>query len=136
MTNSSNANYNLDRWAAFYGQKVIEELVVKGKVKPGDVDNTVTKALGVLQENGVYACFLYLLAKEDKNGGVVIEKMLNLLKELGFGEMNSKNKDKPEEIQILTYIMEKVTTELERLLLAKEILEKMLIYARYGAKAC
>jgi len=35
----------------------------------------------------------------------------------------------------LKYITDKVTTDLERLLLAKEVLEQMLIYARYGAKA-
>ena len=32
-------------------------------------------------------------------------------------------------------ISEKVTIDLERLLLVKETLEQMLIYARYGAKA-
>lgn len=36
---------------------------------------------------------------------------------------------------VLKYISNPVTTNLERLLLAKETLEQMLIYARYGAKA-
>jgi hypothetical protein len=36
---------------------------------------------------------------------------------------------------VLGHISEKVTVDLERLLLAKETLEQMLIYARYGAKA-
>ena len=35
----------------------------------------------------------------------------------------------------MKYISNPVTTNLERLLLAKETLEQMLIYARYGAKA-
>lgn len=96
------------------------------------IDNTVTKALGVLQENGVYACFLYLLAKEKENGSVIIDEMLNLLAGLGFGW------DKPADASpenVLSHISSKVTIDLERLLLAKETLEQMLIYARYGAKA-
>ncbi len=119
---------SLDYLAAKYAQEII-----KKTKKTGDVDNTVTKALGVLQENGVYACFLYLLAKEKDNGKVVISEMLNLLENLPF------NRDKPENHspeKVLEYINGTVTTDLERLLLSKETLEQMLIYARYGAKAC
>lgn len=52
---------NLDRLAAKYAQQIIANTKAK---KASDIDNTITKALGVLQEDGVYACFLYLLAKE------------------------------------------------------------------------
>ena len=122
------ALHNLDYLAAKHAQEIIEKTK-----EPGDVDNTVTKALGVLQENGVYACFLYLLAKEKDNGGnVVISKMLNLLGELPF-DWGKPDDNSPE--KVLKHISEKVTVDLERLLLAKETLEQMLIYARYGAKA-
>ncbi len=119
---------NIDRLAAQYAQKIISRTRDK---KPSEVDNTVTKALGVLQGNGVYACFLYLLAKEKDNGRVVVEEMLKLLAELPFDwghpvDLSPEN--------VLRHISEKVTVDLERLLLAKEVLEQMLIYARYGAK--
>jgi hypothetical protein len=120
---------NLDYLAATYAQAIVRRTADK---KAGDVDNTVTKALGVLQENGVYACFLYLLAKEKENGRVVVEEMLNLLKDLKF-DQSIPNSNNPQDV--LQYISNKVTTNLERLLLAKETLEQMLIYARYGAKA-
>jgi len=126
---SNNRYLNLDRLAAQHAQTIIKETMDK---KASEVDNTITKALGVLQENGVYACFLYLLAKEKENGPVVIQEMLNLLDELNFGWGKPENDD-PE--SVLVYISEKVTVNLERLLLAKETLEQMLIYARYGAKA-
>lgn len=120
---------NLDRLAAHHAQ----EIICRTKnIKPGEVDNTVTKALGVLQENGIYASFLYLLAKEKENGIPVVEEMLNLLKSLPFG-WGKPDPSAPEEI--LKHVSEKVTADLERLLLAKETLEQMLIYARYGAKA-
>ena len=120
---------NLDRLAARHAQEIIRRTNDK---KASDVDNTVTKALGVLHENGVYACFLYLLAKEKENGSVVVEEMLNLLDGLGFG-WGKPDDNSPE--KILIHISDKVTANLERLLLAKETLEQVLIYARYGAKA-
>ncbi|NJK67868.1 MAG: hypothetical protein HC789_12810 [Microcoleus sp. CSU_2_2] len=125
----SNAVTNLDRLAAKHAQEVIKNTENE---KPSDVENTVTKALGVLQENGVYACFLYLLAKEKKNGKAVVQEMLKLLESLGFGWV-SPSSDNPQ--IILSHITDKVTINLERLLLTKETLEQMLIYARYGAKA-
>lgn len=126
---SNHAQLNLDRLAAQHAQNIIRHTAGK---KASEVDNTVTKALGVLQENGVYACFLYLLAKEKENGCVVVEEMLSLLDGLGF-DWGKPNNSSPEEV--LRHISDKVTVHLERLLLAKETLEQMLIYARYGAKA-
>lgn len=120
---------NLDRLAAQHAQAVITSTKDK---KSSDLESTVTKALGVLQENGVYACFLYLLAKEKENGKELVTEMLNLLDGLNFNWGNLSS-NKPEDI--LLYITEKVTVNLERLLLTKETLEQMLIFARYGAKA-
>ncbi len=126
---SNSTERNLDRLAAECAQNIIKRTKDK---KAGDVDNTITKALGVLQENGVYACFLYLLAREKENGNVVVDEMLNVLNGLGFGWGKPADK-RPE--AVLAHVSDKVTTDLERLLLAKETLEQMLIYARYGAKA-
>ena len=126
---SNQTQLNLDWLAAQHAQAIIKRTKDK---KTSDVDNTITKALGVLQENGVYACFLYLLAKEKENGSVVVAEMLSLLDGLGFGwgKPPSNNSE-----DVLKHISDKVTVNLERLLLAKETLEQMLIYARYGAKA-
>ena len=126
---SNGAHFNLDRLAARHAQEIIRRTRDK---KANEVDNTITKALGVLQENGIYACFIYLLAKEGDSGRVVVDEMLSLLEGLGFGWNKPSNDDVEE---ILKHITEKVTVDLERLLLAKETLEQMLIYARYGAKA-
>lgn len=135
----NNSQPNLDRLAAEYAQKIINRIVDEKKVDDkekkkltANADNTITKSLGVLQENGVYACFLYLLAKEKENGSVVVEEMLSLLEGLGFGWGKPTNNSAE---AVLKHITETVTVDLERLLLAKESLEQMLIYARYGAKA-
>jgi hypothetical protein len=125
MTNTT--SINLDYLAAKYAQTIIQKTKDK---KASDIENTITKALGVLQEDGVYACFLYLLAREKENGAVVVDEMLNLLSSLPFDwQKPTKNSE------ILPFISEQVTKDLDRLLLAREVLEQMLIYARYGAKA-
>jgi hypothetical protein len=141
MSNQGNP-INLDRLAAERAQAVIRRtrLKIAGdalscEADAGDVDNTVTKALGVLQENGVYACMLFLASRpkvERPRADVVMDEMLNLLDSLGFdwGKPSSLNAE-----AVLKHVSDKVTCDLERLLLAKETLEQMLIYARYGAKA-
>lgn len=119
---------NLDYLAATHVQKIIDGTTDQ---RPDNVDNAVTKALGMLQEHGVYACFLYLLAKEGKIGEIAIKEMLNVLKK--SLSLTMPNGLRPE--VVLKHITDHVTNDLERLLLAKEVLEQMLIYTRYGAKA-
>lgn len=119
---------NLDYLAAKHAQQLINDTSADAK----EIEKIITTTLGVLQENGVYACFLYLLASEKKKGNEVIAKMLALLQELQFpappeGAANNE--------AVLQYVAEKVAADLHCLLLAKEALEQMLIYARYGAKA-
>jgi hypothetical protein len=118
--------HNLDYLAAKHAQEFIQKASGKGS----DIENEVTKALGVLQENGVYACFLYLLAN---NGKSMVDEMLNLFKEsaLGFDAPPESG----ENAEILKYVADYITADLPRLLLAREALEQMLTYARYGAKA-
>lgn len=135
-----NTENNLDWLAAKHAQDVIENSKHK---EAKSVENTITKTLGVLQEDGVYACFLYLLAKEkpsDKEkknnikstGEVLVKYMWELLDSLKI-EWGKPSSDKAEDI--LKHITDNKTINLEKLLLTKETLEQMLIYARYGAKA-
>lgn len=120
-------DHNLDYLAARQAQKLVEKLKDNAK----EAENSITKTLGVLQENGVYACFLYLLAREKK-GEVIAAEMLALLAALEFPALRQNSLDRK---AVLNTIAENVTGDLHRLLLAKEALEQMLIYARYGAKA-
>jgi len=127
MSNQT-SQYNLDRLAALHAQELI-------KCTSSEIDNTVTKALGVLQENGVYACFLYLLAKEGENGRSTVKEMLCLLNDILSNDSKYEKSEVSDPKSILQYITSNITNDLEQLLLAKEVLEQMLIYARYGAKA-
>lgn len=133
-----NAPTNLDRLAAEHAQKIIAlaKKVEDGK-KVDSLDNVVTKALGVLQENGVYAAMLFLLTRTNKLekelARIVRAEALGLLDELGFTADKPTNAD--DSAKVLAYITQTVTVRLQPMILAKETLEQMLVYARYGAKA-
>ncbi|ACD90013.1 conserved hypothetical protein [Chlorobium limicola DSM 245] len=117
---------NLDQLAARYAQKIVE----KGKA---DIENPVTKALGVLQEQGVYACILYLLANKHDN---ILKPLYQLVGELpGFRGNEKMPDEKIDSKEMLKFYGDCVCSDLDTLLLVKELYEQTLIYARYGAKA-
>src|SRR6266702_2722175 len=82
----SRANHNnLDLYAAEAAQGIISNTKthkVKGKdelIKPGDVENLATKTLGILQENGIYAAYLYLYSRSEGEQPVAKQIRLQLL---------------------------------------------------------
>lgn len=74
-------NKNLDYLAAKTAQRIVEES--KGYNAPKDIENTVTKALGVLQAQGVYALYLYLYsqAEGDNPAAYLLRLLWNELKD-------------------------------------------------------
>lgn len=154
------ARLTLDYLAAKTAQavtSVIGSKVKNGEIEPTDVDNLATKALGVLQSQGVYAMFLFLLSrsgdkveeeemkKEERVACELVSKLWPLrepvkalLEEEGKAENGALA---PEEVnkrekkrEILEHIA-KLTEDLDTLLLVRDLYEQTLIYTRFGAKA-
>lgn len=115
---------NLDYLAAQHAQALITEAD-----NAKEMENSITKTLGVLQEHGMYACFLYLYARENK-GQTIASHMLNLLRDMRFEGVPQGTTA----AQVLPFA-QSLTAQLPTLLLAREALERFLIYARYHAKA-
>lgn len=113
---------NLDLEAARAAQEIISE-------KEQDMENLITKTLGVLQENGVYACMLFLYSRTGSEH--VRKKLLQMTELLG---KKPEKQDKPE--YVLKFLTENICNDIDTLLLTKQLWEQTLIYARYGAKAC
>lgn len=117
---------NLDQLAAQYAQKIVND----GQT---GLENLITKTLGVLQEQGVYACVLFLFSRTGAEKGLAQNTrphLYNLLKKLPAfqqSEINDQN--------ALQFFADTVCNDLDTLLLVKELYEQTLIYARYGAKA-
>jgi len=88
-------------------------------------DKTLTDALSVLEEQGVYAFFLYLRQKEDRRR--VTNSCRDFLKQHlpgGFGTNNDIFK-----------ATQDIAVDIDKLLLARDLLRQSLIYGRYHAKA-
>jgi len=127
---------NLDQLAAQTAQKIIAETIEHGH-DAGDVDRLATKALGVLQEQGVYAATLFLYSRsgaEDKIAPDLRIPLFDLLPDLLMADKNDVPPD-DETQNRLHFISKHVTDDLDTLLLVKQAWEQTLIYVRYGAKA-
>lgn len=96
--------------------KISFEIVNKKIIDETDIN----KMLGVLSNDGVYAWWVYCKSKKD----IDEEKLLERLKDI----LNINDNDYQQYFQTLS-------NNLSELLFRKEILEKILIYARYHAKA-
>ena len=117
---------NLDQLAAQYAQKIVAD-------GGAEIENLITKTLGVLQEQGVYAMLLFLFSRTSNEKQLAQKSrpyLYALLKELpAFAESELDDKNG------LKFFADTVCADLDTLLLVKELYEQTLIYARYGAKA-
>lgn len=140
------SNNNLDWHAALAGQDIIKTTKThwnKGKeeeTKASDVENLATKALGVLQENGVYAAVLFLYSRSESEQHIakrIRGQLLELTRLLKLSPPTGA-KEKPVDAtaeQALKFLTDEICADLDRLLLVKQLWEQTLIYTRYGAKA-
>ncbi|MGB8217994.1 MAG: hypothetical protein WCE94_11905 [Candidatus Methanoperedens sp.] len=127
---------NLDLESARSAQEIIKNTYSQ---KSSEVDNLVTKTLGVLQENGVYACMLFLCSRTstaDTAVAVKVRKELLTLTEKMGKKPPSKLEIQAVEIQaVLSFLTSEICNDLDTLLFVKQLWEQTLTYARYGAKA-
>jgi hypothetical protein len=131
---------NLDRCCAQYGWEMAGQ--VKEKLdkdsKSRNAETLITKSLGVLQEDGIYAFFLYLVSrgKKEKEGAQVLKDCASgLLQEAKIPNFSSGSDPLLAVRGSTDQKVKGLADDLDNLLLAKRLLEQTLIYARYHAKA-
>jgi hypothetical protein len=118
---------NLDAACARWGHE-LGTMVAKDKT-PKDTENSLTKALGVLEEQGVYALFLYLHAREKQLGLKFSQELMKFLRSDDVGLLRTKTKNEPFDV------LQDLAKNLDDLLFARDLLHQVLVYARYHAKA-
>lgn len=119
---------NLDQLCAKYGWQIAEQVHKEIGTR---AENHITKSLGVLQEDGVYAFFLYQASRgsREKPGADKLNCQAKaFLKEAGIRAFENSSDS-------LAAVRDHLANDLDQLLLAKRLLEQALIYARYHAKA-
>ena len=137
---------NLDRLCAEYGYQMAFQAWKALDKKNSDAENLITKSLGVLQEDGVYAFFLYLAsqikppekgkeAKKSQAAQALANRAVSLLSRDEVGLLQRDGADDYKRAMEQIRAENGLASNLDNLLLAKRLLEKALIYARYHAKA-
>ncbi|MBD3180956.1 hypothetical protein GF312_01620 [Candidatus Poribacteria bacterium] len=156
---------NLERITATYAQSITK--CIKDTENNGDnkitaemTENCVTKTLGILQENGIYASFVYMLSRIKTAANLanhkpeshcyiyIVHQLITLLRDPGTQNLGlvldevARNETpiKKGEIpikkgKILSYVSQKLTNTIDDVLIVHKLFEQTLIFARYGAKA-
>ncbi|MGH7597331.1 MAG: hypothetical protein ACREOI_13340 [bacterium] len=122
---------NLDALCATIARQMVafgDEAEKRKKGGRKETLNRLTNGLGVLQEDGVYAFFLFL--KREDLADKVWPIFAGLLRNEAVGRMLPDAGSKSEEDLLI-----EMTENLDHLLLAKDLLQRTLIYARYGLRA-
>lgn len=114
---------NLDLACARTGQAIAE--------KPSkELEKLVTSALAVLEEQGVYALFLFLKTRGGKAAPTIEQKVREFLKTT------------PQQAPLLPdngngdifKSLQSMSEDLDKLLLARDLLRQALVYARYHVR--
>jgi CRISPR/Cas system CMR-associated protein Cmr5 small subunit len=114
---------NLDALINKIGYQIVEKIKEKGSDKT-KYKNEIDKALGVLSNDGVYAYYVYVKSKK------IDDIFLNEIKPIVWAYCNTPLQD-----DNWQEFFQNLSEDLPGLLFFREILEKILIYARYHAKA-
>ncbi|MFU0800649.1 MAG: CRISPR type III-B/RAMP module-associated protein Cmr5 [Xylanivirga thermophila] len=129
-------NKNLDAAINSFSYDMVKKMVENKKYKQKLLNN-IEKALGVLTNDGVYAYYVFCKSQIDKENKDNPEKdpmfqiyIMNIVKEFQTfvkHKLNDKGYDA---------FFCKLSEDIHDLLFFKDIIEQVLIYARYHAKAC
>lgn len=94
-----------------------------------DVDEKLlTDTLAVLEEQGVYAAFLFLNARGKQAGKKLSNASAEFLRKTPNGAQLLSNGD-------VFQALQKLAEDLDRLLFARDLLRQALVYGRYHVKA-
>jgi len=123
---------NLDYRCMEYGQKI-------GKISDSKLENNLRKALGVLQEDGVYAMFLWL----EKNASDVRKELVELFNKedenthvkLSNYFLKSNKSFSQDDFDEFCNDLREVAKDIDKLLFMKKLLERTVTYALYHARA-
>jgi len=123
-------NIYLERICAEIGFGLVDKIVKEAQNKTNvakELEKIVTKALGILIEDGLFAYAIWLESENKDPHKVIIESSLGLLKRLKLIKNYQNN--------LREAILNDISPYIEKTLLARQLLERMLVYARYRAKA-
>lgn len=126
---SEAAYINLDLVCAQWGQEMAQN-------SSHELENLLRNALSVLEEQGVYALFLYLHQEEQKMSKDIFKKLQEFLQQTPKPQPLLAQQQPPaNEENFLRTLRDCLAGDLDKLLLAQDLLRQTLIYALYHVRA-
>ena len=120
-----NDTQNIEALTSKISFEIIKEIKNREKNKKNKYLNLIDKSLGVLTNNGVYAYYVYIISQQDRNiTNIFLDNLQKIFNLVGQYDANDKQN-----------YFQSVSEDITKLLFLKQLLEKVLIYARYHAKA-
>lgn len=121
------SNERLDALISDLSFKLIEEINSLESDKKKAL-NLIDKALGVLSSDGVYAYYVYIISQKNNKFNEIFLDTLEGIFNIAKNEETYSSDNRQ-------YYFKSVANNIHKLLFLKQLLEKILIYARYHAKA-
>ena len=90
-----------------------------------EMERIINKSLGILIEDGLFAYAIWLESENKDPHKVITISSLKILNDTNL--VSNQNN--------IMYTMLEISTSIQKTLLARQLLERMLVYARYRAKA-
>jgi hypothetical protein len=131
---------NLDFYCVDYAKRVVDTLTTTERVAADEVAHLITKLLSILHANGLYAYLLYVIWKKHSGTGVE-RKIAAALDRLLVGQPGEHSLLRIEPIGLPLNAAKDaleagktLSQNLNDLFLARDLLDRTLVYARYQAK--
>ncbi|MGQ9631545.1 MAG: hypothetical protein ACUVXI_14725 [bacterium] len=134
---------NYDFFCVDFSKRILDAvtpMVAEKEARYSEVENIVTKSLGVLQENGLYAFLLYLVWREN-NGTKGERRVAGAINEHIIGRPGDQTLLRLNEIGLPLSeadhpldVGRKLCESLDDLFFARDLIERTLTYVRYNAK--
>ncbi len=126
---------NIEQFSAKIGFDLVRECIKDGKGTADEVRNVINKAMGILQQNGIYAFFLWLEYKAGKGEKAeeIYALKIHFYALIALGE-ELKN-DWEEQVERVETLIANKDYSIEKLYFMKSLLQKMLTYSLYKAKS-
>ncbi|AZR72033.1 hypothetical protein BBF96_00590 [Anoxybacter fermentans] len=118
---------NLEKICAEKGHDFVEKVKEKNK---SSIVNTVNKAMGILQENGIYAYFIWLNSRSSDEEKVIARELINTSENL----LEDYDKEIFKSQKGFQSLFEADDIRLNSFIMMKKLLYLMLTYALYIAK--
>ena len=96
-------------------------------------ETEITKALGIIVEDGPFAYIIWLKSQDREPHRAMLIQTARILERLNI--INQIKPDKNLKDHIENAFLNEISSDLKKTLFVKTVIEKMLIYSRYKAKA-